>query len=110
MIEEIIINYLTNKLGVLVSAEKPEMPFNRAVFVERTGGRGKFIKETTIALQSYGASMYEAAKLNDEVIDAMQDLVEVEEVISAELNQNYNFTDLTTKQYRYQCVFDIVHY
>lgn len=110
MIETIICNYLTQKLGVPVKPEKPAQPYDKMVFVERTGGRGKWIKQTTVALQSYAASMYEAAKLNDEVIDAMLDIIELDEIIKIDLNQNYNFTDTTTKQYRYQAVFDISHY
>ena len=31
-------------------------------------------------------------------------------VSSVELNSDYNFTDITEKRYRYQAVFDIVHY
>lgn len=110
MIEIIICNYLKNKFNIEVLPEKPERPFNNMVFVERTGGRGRFIKETTVAVQSYGATMYEAAALNDEVIAAMLDIIELDEIITIELNQNYNFTDTQTKEYRYQAVFDIKHY
>lgn len=110
MIEKIIIDYLTEKLGCPVLPEKPARPFNRMVFVERTGGRGRFIKNSTIALQSYEASMYEAAKLNDEVIAAMYEMEELPDITKVELNSNYNFTDTQTKEYRYQAVFDITHY
>lgn len=110
MIEEIICNFLHTKLGVQVLPEKPKRPFTNMVFIERTGGRGQFIRETTVALQSYGASMYEAARLNDQVIEAMQDMIELDNIIKVTLNQNYNFTDTQTKEYRYQAVFDIKHY
>ena len=80
------------------------------VFVERTGGRGKFLRETTIAIQSYGNSLYEAAVLNEEVIAYMQGLIERDEVTKVTLNSNYNYTDTTTKEYRYQAVFDVIHY
>ncbi|MBP5774591.1 MAG: hypothetical protein J6W36_02735 [Clostridiales bacterium] len=109
-IEEIVCNYLTLKLGVVAMPQKPKRPFTNKVFVERTGGTGRFIKETTIAVQSYGEAMYEAATLNDRVIEAMNDATEVTEITNVELNSNYNFTDTTTKEYRYQAVFDIKHY
>lgn len=109
-IEEIVCNYLTLKLGVAAMPEKPSRPYTNKVFVERTGGFGRFIKETTIAVQNYGESMYEAAVLNDRVIEAMQELTEVDEITSVNLNSNYNFTDTETKEYRYQAVFDINHY
>ena len=110
MIEITICDYLSQRLDCPVLPEKPSRPFGRMVFVERTGGRGRFIKETTVAIQSYETSMYKAAELNDLVIEAMQGLIEVDEVTHVELNSNYNFTDTTTKEYRYQAVFDITHY
>lgn len=109
-IEEIVCGYLSGVLDCPVLPEKPARPFGRMVFVERTGGNGKFLKETTVAIQSYESSMYKAAKLNDDVIAAMENINTLDAVCSARLNQNYNFTDTNTKEYRYQAVFDIVHY
>lgn len=109
-IEEIICNYLTEKLEVVALPEKPSRPFHRKIFVERTGGGGHFVKESVMALQSYGDSMYEAAALNDQVIDQMFKAVELDSIINVNLNSNYNFTDETTKEYRYQAVFEITHY
>ena len=116
MIEVIICNYLSEKLGCRVLPERPSRPFGRMVFVERTSGRGRYIKETTIAIQSYEESMYKAAELNDAVIAAMETIAEdtseeVNETITGcELNSNYNYTDTTTKEYRYQAVFTVYHY
>lgn len=110
MIEKIICDYLSEKLNCTVLPEKPDRPFGKAVFVERTGGRGRFIINSTVALQSYGDSLYEAASLNDEVIEAMYEMIELNEITHVELNSTYNFTDTTTKEYRYQAVFDITHY
>lgn len=109
-IEEIICNYLSTELGCTVLPEKPQRPFGKMVFVERTGGRGRFVIESTIAIQSYDESMYKTAKLNDEVIEKMYGLTELNEICSVTLNSNYNYTDTTTKEYRYQAVFDVVHY
>ena len=110
MIELIICEYLSEKLDCAVLPEKPDRPFGKMVFVERTGGRGKFLRETTVAIQSYGTSLYEAAMLNEEVISEMQGLIERDEVTKVTLNSNYNYTDTATKEYRYQAVFDIIHY
>lgn len=109
-IEEIICKFLTEKLDVVAQPEKPSRPFHRKIFVERTGGGGRFIMDTTIAVQSYGDSRYEAAVLNDEVILAMNDATECPEITECDLNSNYDFTDIETKEYRYQAVFDIKHY
>lgn len=110
MIEKIICDYLSGILDCRVLPEKPERPFGKMVFVERTGGNGRWVKETTIAIQCYGTSMYEAALLNEQVMDAMYGLEALNNIVKVSLNQNYNFTDTTTKEYRYQCVFDIKHY
>ena len=54
--------------------------------------------------------MYEAAALNELVKTAADSLVTLDEIASAKLNSDYNFTDTTTKRYRYQAVYDIKHY
>lgn len=110
MIELTICNYLSTKLDCQVLPEKPKRPFGKMVFVERTGGNGRFLRQTTVAIQSYGTTMYEAAELNEEVIKYMNGIVELDEITRVDLNQNYNFTDTNTKEYRYQAVFDIYHY
>ena len=55
-------------------------------------------------------SMYAAAKLNEEVKAIMKGIIELPEVSSCRLDSDYNFTDTATKKYRYQAVFDLVHY
>ena len=54
--------------------------------------------------------MYNAASLNETVIAEMDGLPALPEVASCRLNSDYNFTDTTKKQYRYQAVFDVVYY
>lgn len=61
-------------------------------------------------MQSYGGSLYEAARLNHTVKTAMRDAVTLDDVISCKLNSDYNYTDEETKRYRYQAVFDIRYY
>ena len=40
----------------------------------------------------------------------MAAITERPEVGSCELNSDYNYTDGTKKEYRYQAVFDLVYY
>jgi hypothetical protein len=55
--------------------------------------------------------MYEAATMNEEIKAAMlNSLITLGSVAKVDLNSDYNYTDTTTKTYRYQAVFDIVHY
>lgn len=111
MIEKIILDYLSEVLTVPVYMEEPKAPPESYVVIEKTGsGRNNMICRAMIAVQSYGGTLYEAAVLNDEVKQAMYDAVEINEISRCELNSDYNFTDPETHRYRYQAVFDIVHY
>lgn len=108
MIEKIILDYLNGKLDVPVYLEKPASVPERYVVFEKTGSsRENFINSATIAIQSYAESMYEAANLNEKVKEAMDSIVSLPSVSKSRLNGDYNFTDTTKKQYRYQAVYDL---
>jgi hypothetical protein len=49
-------------------------------------------------------------QLNEAVKVAMADLITLDSVSGVSLNSDYNFTDSTTKEYRYQAVFLVTHY
>ena len=111
MIETIILEQLRSA-GITAYMEIPKgggtPPF---AVVERTGGgRENWLRIATVAIQSYGASMYGAASLNEAVLAAMEGIVARPEVSACELNSDYNYTDGTKKEYRYQAVFDLVYY
>lgn len=111
MIERILRNYLEGGLKIPVRAERPEAPPDKYVVVTKTGsGRNNYINSAVFAIQSYAPSMYEAMELNEQVKELMADFDDIDCICSAKLNSDYNFTDLSTKSYRYQAVFDITHY
>lgn len=111
MIEKIVLNYLKSKLAVPVEMEEPATKPESYVVIQKTGSsRVNYIFSATIAVQSYGKSLYKAAELNEAVKDAMLNIIEVNEVASCRLNSDYNFTDSQTKRYRYQAVFELTHY
>lgn len=111
MIEETILNYLSDALEVPVRMEVPQEPPGRFVVLEKTGtGKTNCIPRATFAVQSYGASLLEAARLNEQVKQAMESLDERDEIASVKLNTDYPYPDTRTKRYRYQAVFDITHY
>lgn len=111
MIEEIIRNYLLDNVSVPVYIDVPAAPGDSYVKIERTGGgEEEHIRRATVAVQSYGASMLAAATLHESLLDILPDIVERDDVSACDLNAEYNFTDTTTKQYRYQSVWDIVYY
>lgn len=110
MIEIVLLNYLKEVLSVDVFMEIPPDPPETYVRIEKTGSsEEEYIETATFALQSYAESMYEAALLNREVIDKMRKIITLDEVFKVKLNSDYNFTDPSTKKYRYQCIFDITY-
>ncbi len=111
MIEVIILNHLKFKLSIPIHLEKPETAPPEYVLFEKIGSdRSNHLLASTFAFQSYSDTMYGAAALNEEVKKAVDSLIELNEIASVKLNTDYNFTDTTTKKYRYQAVYDIKHY
>lgn len=111
MIEIIVKEYLSEFLEIPIVFEHQENLSKRYVLLEKTGSsRENFLNSSTIAIQSYAESMFEAAKLNEEIKNLMYNLINVAEVSKVSLNSDYNYTDTETKEYRYQAVFDIYHY
>lgn len=113
MIEKIVRSYLKGKLGIDVYMEKPEGSFDDLipfVTVEKAGGYGQnHIAHATISIRSYGKTLYKASELNEKVKKAMDGITGTANVSACSLNSDTNFTDTTTKQYRYQAVFNITY-
>lgn len=113
MIEATIISYLIDKTSAAkaVYAERPKSPPAKYIIVEKTGSnRADRVDRATIAIQSISGTLLDAAMLNDEVKAQMEAILSLESIGACRLNSDYNFTDQTTKEYRYQAVFDITHY
>lgn len=116
MIEVTLKEYLESKLvspTVPIYFEMPPgMTSKDYIILEKTGGGGDSkVYSATIAIQTHGASLYAAAALNERVKDFMETFAEeTSSVSSCELNSDYNFTDPETKRYRYQAVYNIIHF
>lgn len=111
MIEKTILDYLGEHLSVPVYMEEPISKPASYVLIERTGSsESDLIETTTLALQSYGASLYDAAVLNMAVKARIKQAVELPSVSAVYINSDYNFTDTETKRYRYQCVAVVTHF
>lgn len=111
MIEKTILDYLDEHLTVPVYMEEPINKPASYVLIERTGSsESDLIESTTLALQSYGASLYDAAALNMAVKARIKQAVELPSVSAVYINSDYNFTDTETKRYRYQCVAVVTHF
>lgn len=111
MIESIVQNFLLKKMKVPVLTEEPEEKPEKYIVLEKTGSGGENgIKTATMTIQSYGMSLWEAAQLNEEMKKAMEEIDDQDPVSKATLNSDYNYTDTSTKRYRYQAVYDFVYY
>ena len=110
MIEETVINYLKARLADEVVMMRKENPPARFYVVEKTGSSVEnHIYNSTITIQSYAPTLYEAAAMSDEAIRQMLQLVEIMDIFGVSLNAEYNYTDTATKTPRYQAVFDVNH-
>lgn len=111
MIETIIIRYLTDH-GFQAYGEEPRKPVSMPYHViQKTGGGEEHhLRRATIAVQSYGETLYEAAMANEAMVSAVLDMGALDAISSVSLNSDYNFTDTAAKRYRYQAVFDFIYY
>ena len=117
MIDTIIINYLTENglsVGGHVYAEVPESPPEAYIVIEKTGsGRTNRINRAMVAIQSVAdrnkKSLLDVMRINEEVKEAMDEIVRLPGIFSCELNSDYNFTNEATKEYRYQAVFNLYY-
>lgn len=115
MIEQTILSYMGDVLDVPVLMELPEVPSEaypqwpeRFVVIEKIGlGKTDHVSRASVAFQTYSMnSLYEAACLDGEVREAVEQMIALPEIGAVRLQSNYNFTDARTKRYRYQCVYD----
>ena len=114
MVELIVLNYLEDELTVPCAMQEPanKTPGNdRFVVLEKTGSsKTNHIYTATFAIHSYAPTLYEAAQLNEEVKSAMYDIITLDEITRVSLISDYAFTKESTKQPRYQAVFELSHY
>ena len=111
MIEDIVLGYLNSKLGVPAYMEDDSEDESEYVLLEKTGSSEEnYLCHSTLAIQSFSSSLYGAAKLNKKVKESMKEIIELDDICKCSLNGDYNYTKTSMKKYRYQAVFDIVHY
>lgn len=115
IIEETLLAYLTDVfhdegLPVYAMTPKQDVPRNYIVIDKTGSGRRNGIDRATVAIQSISSdSLLKAVEINEDVIKAMEEISREENIFSAYLQADYNFTNTTTKQYRYQAVYEIYY-
>ena len=110
MIEKTVYDYL-KAADLAVYMEDPAGAVQPPYYlIQKTGGGARELGRALIAIQSYGSTLYEAAEANETLKTAMAGIIALDEVTACTLNSDYNYTDTARKRYRYQAVFEIVHY
>lgn len=111
MVEKTVKDYLQSSLGIPVRLEGEGDLGKEYILIEKTGsGKKDHILSATLTIQSYSMSLCGAALLNEKVKEKMEKITELDDICKCDLNSDYNYTDTNRKKYRYQAVFDIVHY
>lgn len=111
MIEIIIRDYLSSALAVPVYMEFPEDAPERFVVLKKGDTTRENRLETAVFIpESYESSMLEAAKLNQQVKAAMDELTELDEVSASDLAADYPAFDEKNKRHRYQAVYNVTYY
>lgn len=111
MIEKVVLKFLNENMSVPAYMEEPEEQPERYLLIEKTsGGKRDGLQTATLAIQSYAPTLEQAAELNEEVKNVMEEIENQNPVSRAALNTDYNYTDTATKRYRYQAAYDFIYY
>ncbi len=111
MLEKIVLDYLNARSELPPTVTERNGQKGECIVIEKVGGsETNHIKRSSLAVQSYADSMFRAAEINELVIAAMKEIIELPKISRCHLDSNYNYTDTQTKKYRYQAVFDLYHY
>jgi len=112
MIELDIKKFIDDEFDYPAFMERPEKAIDTFFVIEKiSGSRDEQIDFARVAVQTYAPSMFLAASLCEQLNDAMLNyFIALPNITKVELNSSYNYTDTTTKKYRYQSIFEIYYY
>lgn len=111
MIEKIVLDYLNNALEYPTYTQEQNNGEEYFYLIQKVGSSvDNKIDTSMIAVQSYAPSRYEAAEMSYAMIEAMDDIIQLDEIGKCKKNSDYDYTDTSKKRYRYQALFEIVHY
>lgn len=113
VIDEFVLKYLENSTNIkafLEEPEKGERPEKYYLIARLGTSESNFLTRAQFAVQSYAERMLEAAALSRLAVRAMKELPNENAVTAVRLVSEYNFTDTSTRRYRYQAVFEVYYY
>lgn len=109
MIERKVLEYLAGKTAVPVYMELPDKLKTEMYVVQKTADQeANQIGHATVAVQSYGASKYDAAVLDETMRGYMAEITGETNISGLNINaKGIDFPDTVNKRYRYQSLFVI---
>ena len=111
MIEKIVLDHLNKSLSVKAYTEVPEEAPTEYVIIEKVGcDENNFLYQTALAIRPIAKSLARAALIDEEVKNAMPKIAEHRQITRCKLSSGYNYTNTVTKEYRYQSIYELVHY
>ena len=111
MIELTVKDFLEQSLTVPVYFELPEDPPDTFLVLKKgDSSRDNLLDAAMFVADSYGPSLWEAAKLNELVKEALDDLIHLPSISASRRAGDYPAFDTINKRYRYQAVQNITYY
>lgn len=110
MIEKIIYDFLTKDKSLPTCGFEFKEGKKEQLVIERVGGDIDYISRAVFAVQVYGGSVANTAKLAKKVALKIPSLAEDRRITSAKVSTIQNFADLTRKLQRYQLLVEIYYY
>lgn len=111
MIEVTVMDHLAIRLDVPVYLEFPKNAPDRFLVLKvENNPRENLLDSAMLVVDSYGASMVDAATLNTMVKRTLDDLVDLPSISASKRGGDYPAFDTKNKRYRYQAVQNITYY
>lgn len=111
MIEFSVKEHLEDRLDAPVFFEFPEETPDAFLVLKKEGTpRENLLDFAMIIVDSYGPSLLEAARINETVKAALDDLVLLPQISASRRGGDYPAFDTKNKRYRYQAVQNITYY
>lgn len=108
IIEQVLRDYLADRLTVPVVCERPENKPAKYVIISKTGSsRTDRLNSAHVVIQSNADSMYNVMTLNEQI----KDILNADDIpnVNCSLEGDYIYTDTATKTYRYQCAYNVYY-
>ena len=111
MIEQIILQYLSLTVNAEAFGEIPSDPPEEYIVVSKAGAdRENHVDTATVRFDCYAGSKYRAAELSRELEDAIDAMIELDNVSCCEFGGDFDNTDTENKKYCYRVMYNITYF